>query len=470
MSLVAALVLRIFAVVALCLACAGAWTMIEANRVIRDEVAATAQRVEREARNLAWREVMFRGAQGSGARLAFPEWRTADTLRIIGPGFCVTLAWTGDAPTRFCGGLSEVGEAPAWFQTFNEALFGAVEPAMRTVASGRHDVGTVEAEAEPGAVAWRAWRQVSVVISVAGAMAIAIALLATLAIGHALRPAETIVRGLKRLEGGDHSVRLPHFAAREFAHVARAFNDLTERLARTTEARAAVTRRLFNVQEEERLALARDLHDEFGQCLTGARALAAAIAAASARDRPDIAESAREIAGLSEGMAATLKNALARLRPPELDDVGLEHSLAHLVASWNARVAIAARRPVFRLELAGDVDGTPDQAALTVYRIAQEGLTNAAKHGRPQEVRLRVERSVEPTDVVSVTVEDDGGGSAQDLGAGGGHGLVGIRERVDALGGRFAADASGRGVRISAVIPLARAGERRGATIEHKAA
>ena len=458
MSLLAGLILRVFAIVALCLGLAGAWTMIEANRTIRSEVAATADRVVKEAGNLAWREVMFRGNEGDHAKLAFPEWRSSSTLRIIGPGYCVTLAWTGDTPTRICGGPASLdgGVTPRWFAALNTALFGNLDAVDATVKVGRHVVGRIRAEANDGAAAWQAWRQVSVVLGVAGAMAIAISLLATLAIGHALRPAETIVRALNRLESGDYAVRLPSFAAREFAHVSRAFNDLTQRLAETTAQRSAVTRRLFQVQEEERLSIARDLHDEFGQCLAATRALAAAIASSGARDRPDLSESAREIGTISEGMATSLRGTLARLRPPELAEIGLEQSLQHLVTSWNARMAATAGKANFRLEIVGELEGASDQSAVAVYRIAQEGLTNAAKHGAPSEVTVRIERASD--EQVLVLIEDDGG-PIEELAFGRGHGLLGLRERVDALGGRFAAEASPRGVRLRAEVPLSAGGQ-----------
>lgn len=454
MSLLSGLMLRVFAVVALCLACAGAWTMVEFDRTIRSELAATAERVENSAKNLAWREVMFRGNEGAHAKLAFPEWRSADALRIIGPGYCVTLEWSESAPSRICGGSLDpaAGEAPAWFEAMHTRFFGAPDPVEKTVTAGRHVVGKVTAEAEPKAAAGRAWRQVSVVLGVAGAMAVAIAVLATLAIGHALRPAGAIVRGLKRLEDGDHDVRLPAFAAREFGHVSRAFNALTERLARTTEQRASVTRRLFQVQEEERRSLARDLHDEFGQCLTATRALAAAVAS-SARDRPDVSESAREIGAISESMAATLRSTLQRLRPPDIDEIGLEQSLGHLVSSWNARTSVAMRRPTFRLEVVGDISDASTQSALTIYRIAQEGLTNAAKHGSPSEVKVRIVRA--STSDITVSIVDDGGGAVETTSFGYGHGLLGLRERVDALGGKFVATNAPSGVSLSAIVPVA---------------
>jgi signal transduction histidine kinase len=94
----------------------------------------------------------------------------------------------------------------------------------------------------------------------------------------------------------------------------------------------------------------------------------------------------------------------------------------------------------------------PRATAQNIYRIAQECLTNAARHGRPQDVRLRVERGDR---AVALSVEDDGGGSPAKLNQASGYGLLGIRERIDALGGSLSIDAAPRGLRVAAVIPLA---------------
>lgn len=155
------------------------------------------------------------------------------------------------------------------------------------------DAGFVLSVAEPDAALRLAWRKVSIVAGVAATMAAGIAVLATLMIGHALIPARTIIDGLRRLQQGDLSWRLPRFRTGEFNLIARAFNELSEDLKRTNAARAALTTRLFQVQEEERRALARDLHDEFGQCLSATAALAASIEAGAPPERPDLAGSAR---------------------------------------------------------------------------------------------------------------------------------------------------------------------------------
>jgi signal transduction histidine kinase len=244
---------------------------------------------------------------------------------------------------------------------------------------------------------------------------------------------------------------LPPFRTAEFSHIARAVNDLASRLARTTAERLALTKRLFQVQEEERRALARDLHDEFGQCLTATAALAAAIEAGAATDRPDLADDARAIARVTSQMMTTLRGALARLRSQDLDELGLEASLAQLVAGWNTRTAPGA---VFHLDVAGNLATVPGEAAVNVYRIAQECLTNAARHGKPRDVRLRIERVEVGDEAVALTVEDDGGGDPSRINATSGHGILGIRERIAALGGSLSIGQAARGVRIAAIIPL----------------
>ena len=333
--------------------------------------------------------------------------------------------------------------------------------------------GRVVAAADRVAVTARAWHQMRVVAGMAAAMAAGMAVLAALVLGHALAPLGTIAGGLRRLEHGDYAGRLPAFRTREFGRISDAVNDLASRLARTTAERAALTRRLFQVQEEERRALARDLHDEFGQCLTAAGALAASIQVGAPAERADLAEDARAIGRITAQMMATLKGALARLRPPDLDEVGLAASLRAMVGGWNlgggtlaggtlaggtlaggmlAGGPSGAGRTTFDLDVADDLGAVPPQAALSVYRIAQECLTNAVRHGRPSRVSVSVARG---EGGVALTVDDDGGGDPARVVTAAGFGLLGIRERIEALGGALTIGPAAGGVRVSALIPVA---------------
>lgn len=452
MHLLINLITRLAGVVVLCLAGAIGWVMVDAHRSIEAETAASAERIGRHLEGLYWQELLWRDGVRKNALLPSPEWQTFATLNLISPGVCVTLARQGDEPKRLCSQTDALGKpAPDWFAQAYNALFGPHVPVQRLLFLRDRDAGVVVNAADPGAAIRQSWGQVSIVVGVAAAMAAGIAVLAALMIGHALLPARAIIQGLRRLEQGNHGWRLPAFRTAEFSHIARAVNDLAGQLARTNAERAALTTRLFEVQEAERRALARDLHDEFGQCLTATAALAASIEAGATPGREDLAEDARAISRVQERMMKTLRSALVRLRSQELEEIGLEASLRELVSEHNMQTA---SRAVFRLNVIGQFTALPRQIALDIYRIAQECLTNAARHGTPTEVRLSVERATSGPETIAVTVEDDGGGDAARLNRDAGHGILGIRERIAALGGSLSIGKAVGGVRVAAIIPL----------------
>ena len=455
MSLLAGLTLRIVAVAAACLVAAALWVLADTNRLVDSETAATAGRVARtlERMYMLGSSGMTPGS-GYGRPLAARQ--AVAVVSVMAPGQCVVFTVSGDTDRRVCSGWNEFGPtAPAWFRNAFAVVFDAGAPVERAVPVHNGTPGRVVATADRVAVTARAWHQMRVVAGMAAAMAAGMAVLAALVIGHALQPLGTIAAGLRRLEHGDYAVRLPAFRTREFARIAAAVNDLASRLQRTTAERAALTRRLFQVQEEERRALARDLHDEFGQCLTAAGALAASIQVGAPADRADLAEDARAIGRIAAQMMATLKGALARLRPPDLDEVGLEASLRAMVGGWNlGGGAAGAGRTTFDLDVADDLGAVPPQAALSVYRIAQECLTNAVRHGRPSRVSVSVARG---EGGVALTVDDDGGGDPARVTTAAGFGILGIRERIEALGGALTIGPAAGGVRVSALIPVAAA-------------
>jgi two-component system, NarL family, sensor histidine kinase UhpB len=449
MRLLVHLILRLIGVVLLCLACTVGWVLVDAHRTIEADTTSSAERVAANLQNLYWRELLWRDGAYRTALLPVPDWESIATLKVIAPGVCVRFRLGAEEPREVCSQTEGVGtKAPRWFVSGYTMAFGPHTTVARPLTVRQLHAGTIEAHADPAAAVRQAWRQVAVMVSVAAAMALGIAVLAALLIGHALMPARAIVQGLRRLERGDHRHRLAISGRSEFGHIARAVNDLAGRLAATTAARLALTQRLFEVQEEERRALARDLHDEFGQCLTATAAFAAAIEAGAA-DRPDLADDARAIGRITRQMMTTVRGALARLRAQDLEELGLQASLVQLVARWNAG---PARMAVFHLDVAGDLGRVPAEAAINIYRIAQECLTNAARHGKPQHVHLRI--VADANDAVALSVEDDGGGDIARIGAASGHGILGIRERIAALGGSLSIAGVARGVRVDARIPL----------------
>ncbi len=455
MRLMGRLILRLIGVVLLCLAITAGWVMSDAHRAIGAETAASAARVAQHLENLFWREILWRRSlREDRLLLPAPEWESLATLRRVSPGVCIAFRRAaGEEARTLCSQLDGVGApAPQWFATAYAALFGAQAPVSLPVTL-RQPEAVVIARADPEAAVRQAWGRISIVLTVAGVMAVGVCVLAACVIAHALAPTGAVVAGLRRLENGNYRRRIETSADDEFGLIARAVNDLAERLAQVGAERVALTKRLFEVQEEERRALARDLHDEFGQCLTATVAFAGAIEA-GAQDRPDLAEDARAIARVAKRMMATLREALARLRSQDLEELGLEACLIQLVAGWNTQ---QATKPIVRLALMGDLAGVPQAIGASVYRIAQECVTNAMRHGRPSDIYLRVERLASNEGVIALTVEDDGGGDPAKLGASSGHGILGVRERVAAFGGSVSIGPAARGVRVAARIPLASA-------------
>jgi two-component system sensor histidine kinase UhpB len=270
-------------------------------------------------------------------------------------------------------------------------------------------------------------------------MAIGGAVVTGLMVARLLAPFRIILRGIERLRRGDFSTRQPRLAVAEFDALAEALNETAAALQDARAARTELTRRLFTVQESERRMLARELHDEFGQCLTATRALAAAIA----QSGETTAQDGVRIAEISGQMMDNLRAELSRLRPPDLDELGLGPALERLVAGWRSRMPGVR----FTLRFRGDLDAVPDALALSLYRIAQECLTNAIRHGAPKTVGL----AVEVDEAITLTTTDDGSAGADP--SGDGYGLLGIRERVDALGGRFTLAPTDRGMCATAVVP-----------------
>jgi signal transduction histidine kinase len=263
--------------------------------------------------------------------------------------------------------------------------------------------------------------------------------------------------GLERVAANDLSTRLPPFDLAELSAIRDVFNQLAERLATTLAERNELTRRLIGLQDEERRRLARELHDEFGQSLAAISALAASISQSAAQDCPGLLGECDSIARTATDMMETLRGALFRLRPPDVEELGLTASLQGLVAGWNGR---SGGRTRFEITLSGDLQCLPAPICDGLYRIAQEAITNTAKHAGATRVVLHLaEREARTasgdgvSSEIELSIEDNGRTNDHDVGSG--MGLLGMRERVASLGGRLSLEAGReRGTILHVVIPV----------------
>jgi two-component system, NarL family, sensor histidine kinase DevS len=235
------------------------------------------------------------------------------------------------------------------------------------------------------------------------------------------------------------------------------FNDEELRLTETFAARAAVAvdladrvardslRRVVEGQELERRRLARELHDETGQALTSI--LLGLKRVEEAKSEADARGAAAELRAEIVKTLQAVRRLAVELRPKALDDFGLAPALERLAEAFGGDSGIA-------IDLEANVgdDRLPPEVETALYRIAQEALTNVAKHSGAGHVSVVVSRR---EGSVTVVVEDDGRGFGVGGGDGGGLGLVGMKERVGLLGGRLAIESTeGSGTTIVAEVPL----------------
>jgi signal transduction histidine kinase len=229
--------------------------------------------------------------------------------------------------------------------------------------------------------------------------------------------------------------------------------DVTDR-KRVEADRDDLLHRLVTAQEDERRRVARELHDSFGQLLTGL-----SLGVRAVRDTPHLPPEAAERIAAVERIAGELHRAAhdlaVQLRPTALDDVGLPAALANLTAEWSRRTGV----PVSFADSGCGDERFPPQVETALYRVVQEALTNVARHACPNYVGVMVGRR---DDHAVAVVEDDGRGfnpegpRAPDRP--GGLGLAGMRERVTLLGGTVEIEsAPGHGTTIFARIPLSEA-------------
>ena len=222
-------------------------------------------------------------------------------------------------------------------------------------------------------------------------------------------------------------------------------------LRASAEQLSALSRRLVEVQEAERRQLARELHDRVGQNLT---ALSINLDILGAQLANDLAGDSRarleESSALVDSTADAIDNVMTELRPPMLDDYGLLSAL-----HWYAKEF--SRRMGLQVTVSGDDSAMrpPPDVEITLFRVAQEALTNVAKHARASHIEIRLEH-IAGSWIMSIRDDGIGLATSKDMHdrARQGLGMVTMRERSQAVGGRFVAHpAPGGGTEVRITVP-----------------
>jgi two-component system, NarL family, sensor histidine kinase UhpB len=248
---------------------------------------------------------------------------------------------------------------------------------------------------------------------------------------HTLRPIERLVERMRAVDLLRPGQRLAERGSVEVAELVRVFNEMLERLE--TERRESGERAL-RAQEGERARIARGLHDEVGQVLTGVLLQLDSLAG------NDDSERRRAVEETKQAVRQALEEVrrIAReLRPEMLEHLGLVSALTELSRKFADQSGVRVER-----RFADDLPPLSDEAELAVYRVAQESLTNVARHAHAS----RVELALEPgAGSVVLRVVDDGLGLADAGVLNGRGGLRGMRERALLVGGALAVKPGSKG-------------------------
>jgi two-component system sensor histidine kinase UhpB len=261
------------------------------------------------------------------------------------------------------------------------------------------------------------------------------------------RPLEKLVDEMERADlsrpGSNLREQADGFGGpEEVERLHKAFRRMLERLESE---RRRTSSTALAAQEEERARVARDLHDEVNQSLTG---LLLRLEAARAHAPPELARELGDTKALANQAMQELLTLARQLRPTALDDLGLKAALSGHIQELGQQGQIQTG-----FEAVGDFSDLAGDVQLVVYRVAQEALSNAIRHSQAETIRVRLLREGAE---VELTVGDDGRGFSFDQ-ATRGLGISGMRERALLVGGDVRVESRPEiGTRVTLRVPLER--------------
>jgi signal transduction histidine kinase len=206
-----------------------------------------------------------------------------------------------------------------------------------------------------------------------------------------------------------------------------------------------LSRHLIRVAEEEKAELARELHDTFGSNLTAINMDLNWIVKRLPAERPELKERLQRALGMLGATVRSTQEAIDRLRPSQLDNLGLAVALRSHCREVAQRVGLTCQ-----IEAPEDFEGLDATRSITLYRVAQEALANVEKHAQAKTVAVELRREQRG---IRLRIWDDGIGLPEEISSPS-HGMVCMRERIEALGGTLiVTGVRERGTQVDAFIP-----------------
>jgi len=301
------------------------------------------------------------------------------------------------------------------------------------------------------------WDGIVTQLEVGSITALALFLVTMTVVSRALTPLADLSQVMNRIETGDYGARVAPAGAPELAALCGKLNHLAATLGEAVEEKRRLAERAVSLQDLERKQIARELHDELGPYLFSLRAHASALvrlAESGELAREALQKHGSAILEQVNALQQFNRRVLEKLRPVALAELGLSGALEALLRLWReSRPDVAIETTISR-----SLGETGETAALTIYRVVQEALTNVFRHARATSVNVTVEPAEPPETngnrgCALVRVRDNGCGLTPDHKLG--RGLTGMRERIMALGGTLSVASSDGGVTVEAIIPNA---------------
>ncbi|MFN3623018.1 MAG: ATP-binding protein [Hyphomicrobium sp.] len=353
----------------------------------------------------------------------------------------------------------EDGDAPQWLVNLGAPIADLEIPVVVNGQSFGKLVVSPRADHEAAEI----WDSILTFTVVGLGLGTATLLFMSIMIAHLLRPIKKVGEALMVLDAGRYDVAVPESGPPEISDICRKLNRFAAKLQRTISENRRLAERVISVQDEERRELARELHDELGPYLFAIRAAVTVIDTEIKRggsDQEKLIEAGATLFASLETIQRVNRRVLLKLRPLGLDEFGIKAKLASLVALLRQSHSDIA----INLTVPDDLPDCDETTNLTIYRLVQEGLTNALKHSGATAIDVIVEPVESPNipdsmrersqGVVRVTVADDGKGLPDELTPG--YGIAGMSERVWAMGGELKlSNRMAGGTSLEAWIPVA---------------
>ncbi|HEY3432316.1 MAG TPA: ATP-binding protein [Rhodocyclaceae bacterium] len=319
--------------------------------------------------------------------------------------------------------------APDWFTHLVQPEFSTIEFPLGTL--------TVRLIPDASRATLDAWDDLSAMAGWAVALLGLLFLATRYALNRTLHPLMEVMAALDKTGSGQFATRLPLYPITELQHLAKSFNTMNDRLDASIrenvhlQSETAVATRINQHLEDERKAIARELHDELAQGITAVRALAGAIARQGRNEAP-IHGAAQSILAVASEMQLGIKAILQKLRPT-MNKGGLAQSIEQHLLRWQVFHPEISVHLALQEEALDCLDEAREHALL---RMVQEGLTNAARHAEAHHVWIELTKE---NDHLSLDLRDDGRGLTQPVVSSdkSGFGLAGLEERLVLLGGEL---------------------------------